>query len=110
MPERDPEISAGELDKRVTLLQPVYNAPEDEIPGWNPVADVWASIAPNYAMEVNEAGRTVAVVSAPIVIRFRSDIDHRWRVQWGTHLYEIEGIVDVAARGAQLQLNCKEVL
>jgi len=107
----DAEIDAGDLDRYVTLLAPVYNDPdEDEITAWTPVSNVWASIAPSFAMEMNEAGRTIALVTVPIVIRFRADVDHRWRVQYGSHTYEIEGMTNVLSRNAQLQLNCKEVL
>jgi SPP1 family predicted phage head-tail adaptor len=110
MPE-EIELTAGLLDQRVDLLAPLYNDPDDdEITGWQLVDTVWASVKPNYALEQNESGRTIAVVAGPIVIRYRSDIDHRWRIQRGTHTYEIEGIVNVASRGAQLQLTCKEVL
>ncbi len=109
MPEH-PTIEAGKLDKRVTLLQPVYNDPEqDEITDWNRVADVWASIGPTFGQEVNQAGRTVATTLVPIVIRYRTDIDPRWRIQDRERLYRIKGILDVARLHVQLQLNCEEV-
>jgi len=107
----DPEIAAGSLDARVALLAPVYNEPiEDEITSWQTIDHVWAAINPNYAMEQNESGRTIMVVQTPIVIRYRPDIDARWRVQWGSHTYEVEGILNVQTRNAQLQLLCKEIL
>ena len=106
---------AGLLDRRVELFAPVYNEPdEDEITGWASQGLVWAAMTPSFALEMNEAGRTIALVTTPIVIRFRSDVDHRWRAVYtdsnGAHTYEIQGIVNVARRNAQLQLNCREVL
>jgi SPP1 family predicted phage head-tail adaptor len=106
----DPSVAAGELDKRVTLLQPVYNATQDEIVDWTPVADVWAGIDTNTAQEVNASGRLVAIVVLSIVIRYRSDIDARWRIQDREHLYEIKGIQDIARRRVRLELSCQEVL
>jgi SPP1 family predicted phage head-tail adaptor len=106
----DPTIGAGDLDKRVTLLQPVYNEFADEIVDWTPVASVWAGVDPDQGMEVNEAGRTVETVIITMFIRYRRDVDARWRVQDHEHLYEIKGITDIARRRVQLQLSLMEVL
>lgn len=103
------EIDAGRLDRRVTLLQPVLNTPEDEITGWEVVTDVWAAVNPNFGQEINESSRTVASVLVPIVIRYRTDIDARWRVQDREKLYEVKGLLDIARRHVQLHLSCEEV-
>lgn len=111
MPSRreDPTIGSGDLDKRVTLLQPVYNAAGDEITQYAPVTQVWAAVDPAFAQEVTEAGRTVATKIVAIVIRHRRDIDARWRVQDHEHTYRIHGIADIARRRIQLELTCSEV-
>ena len=106
----DYRIDAGDLDTRVTLLSPVYNEFEDEIVDWTPVTEVWAAINPSYGQEMTGSDRTVSVLQVPIVIRFRTDIDSRWRVRDRNHEYEIKAIVDVARMGVQLQLICDEVL
>jgi len=106
----NPEVDAGSLDKRVALLRPVYNAYQDEIDSWEPVGSVWAAMAPASGMEANEAGHTVAVTVVPVVIRYRSDIDARWRLSLGARVFEVEALVNVGERGAQLRLTCKEVL
>jgi SPP1 family predicted phage head-tail adaptor len=106
----DPTIGSGELDKRVTLLAPVYNAANDEITGYTAVTDVWAGINPDIGQEVNEAGRTVETVVVTMYIRYRSDIDARWRIQDHEHLYEIKGLWDIARRRIQYQLSLQEVL
>lgn len=104
-----PDIEAGTLDKRVTLLMPVYNDTLDEIVQYDAITTVWASIAPSTARETNQAGRTITVTYIPIVIRYRTDIDARWRVQDRDRVYQIKGIDDVLRRHVQLQLNCEEV-
>jgi SPP1 family predicted phage head-tail adaptor len=109
MPGTDPTVGAGELDKRVMLLMPLYNDSEDEIVGWQEVAKVWAGIDPNFAMELNEAGRQVQSVLISIVIRYRADIDPRWRIQDHEHLYEIKGMQDIARRRVRWLLSCQEV-
>ena len=110
MPGTDPTVGAGELDKRVMLLKPLYNEFEDEVVGWEEVTKVWAGIDPNFAMELNESGRQVGSVLVGIVIRYRSDIDGRWRIQDNGHLYEIKGMQDIARRRVRWLLSCQEVL
>jgi SPP1 family predicted phage head-tail adaptor len=106
----DPTIGSGDLDKRVTLLSPVYNPEGDEIVSWTAVSDVWAGIDPTFAQEINEAGRTVETVMLTIIIRYRPDIDSRWRIQDHEHTYEIKGLEDIARRRVQLQISCQEVI
>lgn len=108
MPEH-PGIEAGVLDKRVTLLEPIYNPEQDEIIQWNPVTRVWAGIMPSTGREQNQAGRTVSITLVAIVIRYRTDIDARWRIQDRDRTYQIRSIVDVLRRHVQLQLACEEV-
>src|SRR5262245_41371460 len=105
----NPELSAGELDRYVELYKPVYNDYEDEIVGWEKVADVWAAILPNYAFEQTEAQRTIAISQVPIIMRWRDDIDARWRIVYRTTTYEIDGFYDKQRRGAQLYALCKEI-
>jgi SPP1 family predicted phage head-tail adaptor len=111
MPVKNPEIEVGTLDKRVTLLRPVYaNEYQDEIAAWEAVAEVWASIGPNFGQEItHEGARVVATSMVPVVIRFRSDIDGRWRIRDRGHEYAIDAILDVQRRRSQLQIACKEV-
>src|SRR5215471_10732633 len=101
----DPTLAAGELDKRVTLLRPVYNEPQDEITGYEPVATVWAAVEPAMGVEMDQAGRTVETVMVNMRIRYRRDIDTRWRIQDHEHVYEIKGVWDTTRRRVQLQLN-----
>jgi SPP1 family predicted phage head-tail adaptor len=107
----DPTIESGTLDKRVTLLEPVYNEPQDEITGWNPVANVWAGIAPisNAGREMTQSARTIAITMITITIRFRADIDPRWRIQDRDRIYQIRSMVDTLRRHVQLQLACEEI-
>ena len=110
MPESSAAIDAGVLDRRVTLLKPIYNAPEDEVVDWETVAEVWAGVNPKSGQEVDEAGRMVATLAVPIVIRYRTDIDARWRIRDGDAEYEVKAKVDVLRRHVHLQLSCQEVL
>jgi SPP1 family predicted phage head-tail adaptor len=111
MPVKNPEIEAGTLDKRVTLLRPIYSTEyQDEIADWEPVAEVWAGITPNFGQEAtHEGARVVATKLLPVIIRYRSDIDARWRIRDSEHEYGIDSILDLGRRRAQLQIACKEI-
>jgi SPP1 family predicted phage head-tail adaptor len=102
-------VNAGELDKLVALLKPVYNEFQDEIVDWEPVARTWAGIVPETAEEPTEAGRAVMVRKAAIIIRHRSDIDARWRIAYRDRMWEILGFVNVGERNVRLEITCMEV-
>lgn len=106
----DPNIASGELDRRVALLQPVYNAEQDEIVDWLAVTNVWASIEPGGGIEITESDRTVVTAQVEITIRYRTDIDARWRVQDREHIFEVRTISDVLRRRSSLVLTCMEVI
>jgi SPP1 family predicted phage head-tail adaptor len=106
----DPTLGSGDMDRRVTLLQPVYNDFQDEITDWQPVSDVWAAVDPDMAQELTESDRTVETVMITMYIRYRKDVAASWRIQDHEHTYEIKGALDIARRRVTLQLNCEEVL
>jgi SPP1 family predicted phage head-tail adaptor len=101
---------AGALDKRVVLLQPVYNASGDEISDWVAAATVWAAVEPVYAQEMTEAARMVETSLVTVTIRYRSDVNARWRILDHEHTYQIRGLVDPLRRRERLMLRCAEVL
>jgi SPP1 family predicted phage head-tail adaptor len=103
-------IAAGDLDKRVTLLSPVLSDTQDEVTDWTPAATVWAAIEPVFAQEVNEGARTVETSLVTITIRYRSDIDARWRIADREHTYQVRGLVDVTRRREELLIRCAEIL
>lgn len=112
--ENNPELAAGDLDRRVILQSPVYNEFEDEITAWTDAAETWAAINPQFAREQKESGRTIALTNVEITIRNskRFAIDSRWRIQEkraGGVTYQIEGILDPLRRGAQVRMQCREI-
>jgi len=110
MPQRSAPINAGDLDRRVALLTPQFNDDADEITGWFQVAEVWAAVLPGAGLEIDEASRVVGTTAVNVIIRYRSDIDTRWRIQDREHLYEVRGKTDVERQRVQLSLACVEVI
>jgi SPP1 family predicted phage head-tail adaptor len=103
-------INAGDLDKRATLMKPLRNPVGDEILAWEPVASVWASVAPSVAPEITEGARTVAITRVAVVVRYRDDIDAGWRLHVAGRDFEIRGKADIALRHVRLELDCQEVI
>jgi SPP1 family predicted phage head-tail adaptor len=105
----DSTLPAGDLDRRVTLLSPVYNGDSDEIDSYQLAGLAWAAVEPIMGAESTEADREMTALLVNVTLRYRADIDARWRIQDGEHTYEIQGIADVARRRVQLKLNCQEI-
>lgn len=103
-------ISAGDLDQRVTLQSPVYNTDGDEIVSWQSEGDVWAAVDPTSGLEVEPGQQIIAEKQVTVTIRFRADVDARWRVVDGPHTYEIKAVMDTARRTEALKLLCMEVV
>lgn len=123
MPVTNPELEAGLLDKRVTLMRPVYaNEFQDEIsedansePVYEAVTDVWAAIDPHAGTtaatgEQDVAGRMATRNVIHVSIRRRADIDTRWQIGYRGRRFEILGITNPLERSAQQRMFCQEVL
>lgn len=104
-------INAGDLDKRVTLLSPVYNEHQDEIVDWTPVTTVWAAIASADAQlnEPTESGRSVAVKRIDVTMRYRADINATWRLALGSRIFEVLGMRNARELNVRLDVECREV-
>jgi SPP1 family predicted phage head-tail adaptor len=105
-----PEVWSGDLDRRISLLRPLFNQWQDEIIGWEKVADVWAGFNSTYGYEIMASLRTIMIVQITVVIRYRNDIDQRWRLKDEQGItYEINGMLNTLNRYSQWQLLCTRV-
>ena len=94
----------------MSLLRPLYNEAQDEITGWENLGQVWANVSPTMGVEGSGSGRVVSQMYLIITIRYRADVDARWRITDRAATYEIESKQIPHDRLAALRLNCKEVL
>jgi SPP1 family predicted phage head-tail adaptor len=106
----DPRINAGDLDQRVGLLAPLYNDAGDEIVSWTLIDTVWASVDANLTLEQTEGQRTVANTDFVIQIRYRDDIDARFRLTHRNNTYEVLGQMNIISRRERLELICRLVM
>lgn len=102
-------VSAGDLNQRVTIQQPVYNSGGDEIVGWSAIATVWAAIRHMRGRELIDSGRDTSEQFATIRIRYRTGLDHAQRIVHKSTNYDIEAISNVNEENAVLELTCKAV-
>jgi len=110
-------MNAGELRHRIDFEEPTYttNAAGEQVLTWAVAkSDVWANVRPLRAMELERA-RGVQLATTHIVkLRFDPDILPTWRIKWIdsrgiTNTLQIIDLIDVSARGVELNLTCQAV-
>ncbi|MGD9979869.1 MAG: phage head closure protein [Hyphomonadaceae bacterium] len=96
------------LRARVTLQEPV-RVP-DELGGaaifWAARGEVWAAIEPRGALERVTGDASVSAAALRATIRRRDDVQHGWRIAWGSRLLRVLGRDD--AGGTRIVLYCQE--
>jgi len=103
-------LGAGELDKRINILdftksQDSYGTP---IQTWYVLDTVWAKIEPMAGNEHWEAHKETAEVDTRIKIRFRRKLKPSQRLQYGSRLFEIKGIMNPKEDHRYTHIMCKE--
>lgn len=102
----------GELDQRIEL-QKQTRTPDGQggfTAAWATQSTVWAHVRPLRGTERQSADRTQAEGGYLVVIRYRSDIDETWRINWldGDRLLNITFAQDGGKRSAYLPLECSK--
>ena len=79
-----------------------------QIEAWSEIAEVWASVNQTGTSEKfnNDANRKIALRSAQITIRWRSDAKETWRVIYDGLIWDIKGIAEIRQR-VGLTLFCQ---
>lgn len=91
----------GSLDRRVTLMRPVQTGPTEHnetLTSWQDVATVWAGVAAQSEGERPEAGKATATRTVTFRIRWRGDVDERWRLLFDGRPWEIRGVREIGRR------------
>ena len=76
---------------------------------WATTATVYAEIRDLAGREYFDAATVQSEVTTKIRIRYRSGLTPGMRVVWGSHIYDIESVVDPEGRQRELLLMGKEV-
>lgn len=95
--------AAGKLNHRIRLesLETSQDSSGDTVEDWIHEGDVWAEVAPVSAREFVSAAAMQSKVVARITIRYRSDVQANWRIQFRNRYYNIEGVLPDTVSGLE---------
>ena len=101
-------MRAGPLRDRVQIMRKVVtrNTIGDEVPTWELVREVWASVEPLRGREYISLREAQSDLTTRIRMRYTPDIGTAMRVVSGDSTYDIDSIVDVKNRHRELELLC----
>lgn len=89
-------MRSGKLRHRVVIEKPGQTqdpATGEMMPGWAPVATVWAAIEPLSAREFIAAQAGQSEITARVTIRYRPGIDATMRIIHRGRVYNIHGVL-----------------
>lgn len=108
-------MRAGRLRKRITIetiSATTRNTYGEEIPTWSTYLSAWASIEPLRGREYLDAKAEQAEIETRIRLRGQpgKTVRPSMRVKYGTRIFQIIDVINVAEAGAELNLMCKELV
>jgi len=103
-------IAAGKLNVRVTLQTPSGSQDSfgQRVRTWSTFAEVWASIAPLSARELQARDAASLQVSHRVTIRWRAGVTSEMRILYGTRVLQIVGIRNLDERNIALEIDAIE--
>lgn len=92
-------MMSGRLDRRLTLQKPTTTTDDygEEETTWNDYREVWGSIQKQSGREMFEAGK-LAEIEILFRVRYLSEIDTTWRIQYDGKDFDITHIKEVGRR------------
>lgn len=92
-------MMSGRLDRRLTLQKPTTTTDDygEEETTWNDYCEVWGSIQKQSGREMFEAGK-LAEIEILFRVRYLSEIDTTWRIQYDGKDFDITHIKEVGRR------------
>ncbi|MBH3202572.1 phage head closure protein [Serratia marcescens] len=105
-------MQAGKLRHRITLQKPVKvqdTTSGEMIDTWQDVSNLWAEVSPLSAREFVSAQAMQNAVTTRITVRYRQDIEPKYRILFRGKIFNIEGILSDPKSGLEyLTLPCSE--
>ena len=105
-------LPAARMRHRVVLLAPTasvggtYGDPQQTFAA---AATVWASVEPLLGRELQRMRELGGEASVRVRLRWRAEVDEKWRVQIGSAVHEIVAPpIDVYGAHVEMQLLCRE--
>jgi SPP1 family predicted phage head-tail adaptor len=103
-------VKIGNLRHRITIEQAAVAQDTDGavLESWSTYAMVQASIEPISGREYFAAQSTQADVTHRIIVRYRSGITPKMRVNHGSRIFDILSVININERNRELHLMCRE--
>ena len=93
-------MRAGEMDRRITIEKntPTRSATGEEKENWTTLATVWAQVRAVGGGERFRGAHIVAEATTSFVIRHRTDVTEKMRIQFDGDAYDIHHISEIGRR------------
>lgn len=103
-------IRAGLMRERITLESPseVRSRSGETRLTWSTLATVWASVDGLNTKDIMQAQQANVMATHRIRCRYRSDVNHKQRIQWRGRTMEIASVTDRGNR-EYLEILAREV-
>jgi len=102
-------MQAGRLDRQIVLKS--YAEVKDSFGGitesYSDVATVWAEVTPLRGNQFFAAQQVNSAITTKFRIRYRSDVDARWRIGFKGKEYDIVGVPSEIGRNEGLEIMAK---
>jgi SPP1 family predicted phage head-tail adaptor len=104
-------MEPGRLRHRVVVEQVTRtgDAMGQAVETWTTFTTVWADVQPLRGRELFAAQAANSEATTKVYMRYRAGISPKWRLKFGTQVYQILEIIDPGMRHVQLQFVCKEL-
>lgn len=103
-------IQTGKLDQVITLQSLVETTVSGELlRSYTDIQDVWGHVKTSRGTEALEAARTNAREVIRVLLRYRDDVEVKWRIVWEGQTYNVVSVDRSSRREGQLWLNCEVV-
>ena len=102
--------SIGKMRYRVHLESPTstVDAGGGLAQTWARLASLYANIKPISGTETFRQGKVSSDTTHELTIRYRADINTKYRLCYGTRVFSIQSILNLDERDRFLKLSCKE--
>ena len=98
------------MDRRVTIEQdtPTRDTTGAEVESWSTLATVWAEVRERRGREFFDSHQVTAEIDTVFLIRWRSDVTAKMRINWDGKLYDIHFVGEIGRqRGLEIMASAR---
>lgn len=104
-------INAGKFRHSIEIQSPVgtqdsYGAST----GYTTIASIRGNVNNLNGRTLYQASQVNSEVSIKVTIRYRSDVQPKQRIKYGSRIFEILSIIDIGEYHRIMELMCKELI